>query len=407
MEFGFTEQQEKLREEMMEFYRKELPEDLDGGVPAIDKELQDFWMNLQKKAGSKGYLTPGWSKETGGLGLGHMELGVANEVVAYWGVVWPNVIGLHICGPGIHLFGTDAQKQRILPEISSGEKVWFECFTEPDAGSDEANQQTRAVKDGDDYVINGQKIYITGRYYPDWLLVEARTADTVPKHRGLTLFAFPTDTPGVSIKPLPCMGGYSAHEVFFDDVRVHQDTMVGQENQGFYHVMQTFEFERSNTGAAVGAKRRLQNFIQFCKEEKRNGKPLIADPDVRKKLARMAIDTEMLRLSAWRTAWRFGERQRLGPLDFDLTGFFTRMNAEAHPSWMMEILGPYAQLRQGSKWAKLKGSLERTWQVTRSYHYAGTTEVMKLVLAGRVLGLPRIPAKLNTTIMQALQEKKK
>ncbi len=406
MDFGFTAEQEKLREELMDYYRNELPEDVTGHVPALSKELQDFWMDQQRKAGKKGYLTPGWSKETGGLGYGHIEIGVANEVDAYWGLTWPDGIGLRICGPGIHLFGTEEQKKRLLPEISSGEKVWFECFTEPDAGSDEANQQTRAVKDGDYYVINGQKIYITGRFRPEWLYVEARTADTIPKHRGLTLFAFPTDTPGVSIRALPCMGGYLANEVFFDDVRVHKDTMVGQENQGFYHVMQTFEFERSNTGGAVGAKRTLQEMIAFCREEKRNGKPLIEDPDIRKKLAQMALDIEVLRLAAWRTCWRFGERSRLGPLDFDLTGFFTRMNGERHPTWMMEILGPYCQLRHGSKWAKLRGSLERRWRTTRSMHYAGTTEVMKLVLAGRVLGLPRIPAKLNTTIMQALQEKK-
>ena len=406
MEFGFTEEQEKLREELMEFFRKELPEDVDGGVPAVSKELQDFWLDLQKKAGAKGYLAPGWPKESGGLGYSHIEVGIANEVNAYWGVAWPDSIGLHICGPGIHLFGTDEQKKRLLPEISSGRNVWFECFTEPDAGTDEANQQTRAVKDGDYYVLNGQKIYITGGFRPDWIYAEARTADTVPRHRGLTLFAFPTDTPGVSIKALPCMGGYRANEVFFDDVRVHKDTMVGQENQGFYHVMQTFEFERSNTGGAVSAKRRLQSLVKFCKEEKRNGKPLIENPEIRKKLALMAIDTEVLRLAAWRTCWRFAERKRLGPLDFDLTGFFVRANAETHPTWQLEILGDYAQLRHGSKWAKLKGSLDRQWRITRSYHYAGTTEVMKLVLAGRVLGLPRIPAKLNTTIMQALQEKK-
>ena len=405
MEFGFTEAQEKLREEMMEFFRQELPRDVESGVPALSKEMQDFWMNLQRKAGAKGYLAPGWTKETGGLGYSHIEVGVANEVNAYWGVAWPDAIGLHICGPGIHLFGTEEQKKRLLPEISSGKNVWFECFTEPDAGTDEANQQTRAVKDGDYYVLNGQKIYITGRYKPDWQYVEARTMEIVPKHRGLTLFAFPTDTPGVEIKALPCMGGYGANEVFLDNVRVHKSTMVGQENQGFYHVMQTFEFERSNTGGAVSLKRRLQEFVQFCKREKRNGKRLIDDPDIRRKLAWIAIDAEMLRLIAWRTCWRFAERKKLGPLDFDLTGFLTRANAENHPTWMLEVLGPYAQLRHGSKWAKMRGSLERTWQVTRSYHYAGTTEVMKLVLAGRVLGLPRIPAKLNTVIMKALQEK--
>jgi alkylation response protein AidB-like acyl-CoA dehydrogenase len=169
--------------------------------------------------------------------------------------------------------------------------------------------------------------------------------------------------------------------------------------------MATFEFERSNTAGAARAKRDLQELVQFCRETKKNGKPLIKDPGVRKALAKMAIDIEVLRLAAWRTAWRFGERERLGPLDFDLTGLFTRLNGISHSVMRMDILGVYAQLRKGSKYVKLAGDIERTWQMTRSMHYAGTLEAVKIVLAGRVLGLPRIPAKLNKTIMEALQEK--
>jgi alkylation response protein AidB-like acyl-CoA dehydrogenase len=404
MEFGFTAEQEKLRKEMHDFYANELPEDV-SDVPALSKELQDFWLGLQRKAGKKGYLAPGWPKETGGLGFGHMEVGIANEVEGYWGLQWPNGIGLHICGPGLHLFGTEEQKKKFLPEISSGEKIWYECFTEPEAGTDEANQQTRAVKQGDKWVINGQKIYITGRYKPDWLYVEARTADTIPKHRGLTLFCVSADTPGVSATALPCMGGYGANIFYFDDVKVGDDAIVGQINQGFYHVMATFEFERSNTAGATGAKRDLQELIQFCRENKRNGKALMKDPEVRKAIAKMAVDIEVLRLAAWRTAWRFGERQRLGPLDFDLTGLFSRLNGMSHPVIKLNILGTYGQLRAGSKYAKLAGTLERGWQITRSMHYAGTMEAVKIVLAGRVLGLPRIPAKLNTVITKALQER--
>jgi alkylation response protein AidB-like acyl-CoA dehydrogenase len=404
MDFSFTEEQEKLRKELHEFYANELPEDV-SDVPAVSKELQDFWLGLQRKAGKKGYLTPGWPKETGGLGYGHMEVGIANEEEGFWGLQWPNGIGLHICGPGLHLFGTEEQKRKFLPEISNGEKIWYECFTEPEAGTDEANQQTRAVKQGDKWVINGQKIYITGRYKPDFLYVEARTADTIPKHRGLTLFCFSADTPGVSVAALPCMGGYGANIFYFDDVKVGDEAIVGQINQGFYHVMATFEFERSNTAGATGAKRDLQEFVQFCRETKRNGKPLIKDPEVRKAIAKMVVDTEVLRLAAWRTAWRFGERKRLGPLDFDLTGLFSRINGFSHPVIMMNILGAYSQLRMGSKCVKLAGSIERRWQVTRSMHYAGTMEAVKIVMAGRVLGLPRIPAKLNPVIMKALQEK--
>lgn len=406
MDFGFTEKQEQLRNEIHDFYVNELPEDVSGNVPAVNEELQSFWLGLQKKAGEKGYLTPGWPKETGGLGLGHLEVGIANEQEGYWNIQWPDHIGLHICGPGLHLFGTEEQKKKFLPDIASGKTIWYECFTEPEAGTDEANQQTRAVKDGNEWVINGQKIYITGGYKPDWLYTEARTADTTPKHRGLTLFCIPANTPGISIAPLPCMGGLRTAIFYFDDVRIPQEAMVGEENRGFYHVMATFEFERSNTAGPARAKRELQEFVQFCKETKRNGKPLIKNPQVRKAIARMITDIEVLKLATWRTAWRFSERERLGPLDFDLTGLFTRLNGFSHSPIMMNIIGSYGQLRQGSKYAKLAGSVERRWQVTRSMHYAGTMEAIKIVLAARALGLPRIPAKLNPVIMQALQERK-
>lgn len=380
MEFAFTEEQEKLRKELHDFYANELPEDV-SEVPSVSKELQDFWMGLQRKAGKKGYLAPGWPKETGGLGFGHMEVGIANEVEGYWGIRSPNAIGLHICGPGLHLFGTEEQKKKFLPQISNGEKIWYECFTEPEAGTDEANQQTRAIKTGDKWVINGQKIYMTGSYKPDFLYVEARTADTAPKHRGLTLFCFPADVPGVTVAPLPCMGGYVAQIFYFDDVRVGDDAIVGQINQGFYHVMSTFEFERSSTGGATRAKQNLLELVQFCKETKRNGKPLIKDPEVRKAIAKMATDIEVLRLAAWRTAWRFGERKRLGPLDFDLTGLLSRLNGMSHSLIRMNILGAYGQLRTGSKYAKLAGAIERGWQISRSMHYAGTMEAIKIVLA--------------------------
>jgi alkylation response protein AidB-like acyl-CoA dehydrogenase len=405
MDFGFSEEQEKLRQEVHDFYVKELPEDFDGHVSHLSKEIQSFYRELQKKHGEKGYQAPGWPKEIGGLGLGELEIGVVQEQEGYWLITWPDLIGIHICGPGIFLFGTEEQKNRYLPEIANGQKVWYELFTEPNAGTDEANQETRAEKDGDDYIINGQKIYITGQYKPDWFYCLARTADTIPKHRGITLFVFPIDTPGVTINPLPVMGGMLTNEIFLDNVRVSKENIVGQENRGFYHAMETLEFERSNTTGPAARRRELQEFVQFCKEEKRNGKPLIKDPQVRAKLAKMALDLEVFRLAAWRTAWRFGERERLGPLDWDLSGLFSRMTGESHYVWMMNILGPYAQLKMGSKWAKLAGWVERRWQVTRSMHYAGTTEAIKIVLAGRVLGLPRIPAKFNPAIAQALKGK--
>jgi len=407
MEFGFTQDQEKLRKEVRNFFANELAEDCAPHVSPVREELQSFWLQMQKKAGEKGYLTPGWPKEYGGLGLSSIDQGVVEEEQAYAGVAWPSALALRLMGPGLILFGTEEQKKEFLPAITRGEQIWFEAFTEPEAGSDEANQQTRAVPDGDDYIVNGQKVFISGAYKPDWLYTEVRTADTVPKHRGLSLFMIPADSPGVTIRPLPTMGFGLQNEIFFDDVRVPKKNLLGTLNRGFYHAMEVFTFERSGTGGPAGAKRSLQEFVQFCKEEKRNGKPLIEDPEVRGKLAQMAVENEVRWLIGWHAQWWQGGRERLGPKPYDLSGFFMKKFTTTHAEMMSDIMGTFGQLRKGSKWAKNTGrsvDVEGRWQVARSLHAAGTLEVNKIVLAGRGLGLPRIPAKFNKQIMETLQE---
>ncbi len=408
MDFGFTKEQEQLRKEVRDFYSNELPENIGLGG-SVSEEAQSFWKALQRKTGEKGYLTPGWSEESGGLGLGTIEQAVVEEEGGYAGVMWPNGIGLGMAGPAVHLFGTEEQKRRFLPGIAKGEVVWFQAFTEPDAGSDEANQQTRAIEDGDDYILNGQKTFISGIYEPDYLYTEARTQDTIPKHRGISLFLVPADLPGITYRPLPSMGGGQQNEVFFDDVRVPKEYLLGDLNRGFYHAMTTFEFERTGTAGPARSRQSLKEFVQFCKEEKRNGKPLIEDPEVREALAQMAVDNEVHKLIAWHAVWWFGQREKLGPKPFDLTGFFTKMCSTRHAEARMNIMGLYGQLRYGSKRDRVAGrtmDIERSWKSARSLHAGGTIEVYKIVLAQRGLGLPRMPAKFNKQITEALQEQK-
>ena len=169
MEFGFTKEQEKLRKELHDYYMKILPADYDPRITPMSKELQSFWTKLQKKAGEKRYLTPGWPKEYGGMGLGSIEQGIVQEVESYFSVNWPARLAFHLLGPGLIMFGTEEQKKEFIPLIARGEQVWFEAFTEAEAGSDEANQQTRAVPDGDYFVINGRKVFISGAYKPHFL----------------------------------------------------------------------------------------------------------------------------------------------------------------------------------------------------------------------------------------------
>lgn len=407
MDFSFTEEQEKLRQEVREFFLNELPSDYRPGMSgrrAPDDNQFQFWMQLQKKAGAKGYLAPGWAKESGGLGLSDMEQGIVMEETGYWGVGWPGSMGLRVCGPPLHVFGTEEQKRKFLPGIAKGEVIWYEAFTEPDAGSDEANVSLRAIKDGDYFVFNGQKHFMTAPGPADLLYTLARTADVVPKHRGLSLFMIPAHHPGISYSPLPTMGNFTV-EIFFDNVRVHKDTLLGELNRGFYHAMVTFEFERTNTGNPATQRRGLEELMQFAKEEKRNGKRLIDDPEMRDVLADRAIEWVLHYLGGWRDAWFFSQRKRLGSPPPSTSAYRGKVNAAPRAEAFMDTLGLYGQLKRTSKHAKFAGGAERGWQTSRSMHPAGTIEVNKIVLAGRGLGLPRIPAKFNKEIAKSLTEK--
>ena len=407
MDFGFTREEEQLKKEVHDFFLNELPSDYHPGLSgrrASNEKQFEFWMALQKKAGAKGYLAPGWGKESGGLGLSDIEQGIVMEVTGTWGAAWPATMGLRVCGPPLHVFGTEEQKKKFLPAIAKGEAIWYEAFTEPDAGSDEANVSLRCVKDGDYFVFNGQKHFMTAPGPADYLYTLARTADVVPKHRGLSLFLIDAHAPGISYRPLPTLGNFTV-EIFFDNVRVHKDALLGEINRGFYHAMVTFEFERTNTGGAAGQRRGLEEMVQFAREEKRYGKRLIDDPQMREALADRAIEWVLSYLGGWRDSWFFSQRRRLGSPPPSTSAYRGKADAAPRAKAFMDTLGLFGQLQRNSKYAKFGGQAERGWQTSRSMHPAGTIEVNKIVLAGRGLGLPRIPAKFNKEIAKSLGEK--
>ncbi len=405
MDFRFTEEQEKLRAEVHDFFANELPSDYRArGARGLTNKQYDFWLELQKKAAAKGYLAPGWSKESGGLGLSDMEQGIIMEATGYWGATWPASQGLRVCGPPLHVFGTEEQKKRFLPPIAKGEVVWYQAFTEPDAGSDEANVSLRAIAEDDHYVLNGQKTFISAPGKADFLYTLARTEDVVPKHRGLSLFLIDAKSPGISYRPLPTVANFTV-EIFFDDVKVPKTDLLGEANRGFYHAMVTFEFERSTTGGGGTAKRGLEELIEFCREEKRNGKPLLEDPAMRDALADRAIALEQSWLSGWFAAWHFSQRDKLGSPPAESWGLHSKATVADNAKAMVDLMGLYGQLKPDSKYAKYDGRAEHAWETSRSTHPAGTIEVNKIVLAGRGLGLPRVPAKVNTQIKQALEER--
>ena len=405
MEFGFSEEQQKLMAEMREFCTNELPEDYDPEYSGRFQEAktQEFWRQFHLKGVEKGWPTAGWPKKYGGMGFSAMEQAAVTSEMSYWGARWGGGMTMSLVAPTVLTAGTDEQKEKWIPPIARGEITAFEAFTEPDAGSDESNVQLRAVPDGDYYVLNGQKTLISGGSKPDWLYTLCKTADVTPKHRGLSIFMVPGDAPGVSYRPLPTMGGSQQNDIYYENVRVPKENLLGELNRGFYLAMTTFEFERAG-GGGLGARRSMEKIMEYARQEKRNGKPLHQDPKAREMLARMAINKHLEFLFGWYTAWHRSQRETLGPQHYNSGTLWTRLWQTFDGEQMGRVFGMYTQLRPKSKYTKYNGSPGRTWEYMHAIHAAGSPEIRRVVIADRGLGLPRIPRQFNTQINEALKQ---
>jgi alkylation response protein AidB-like acyl-CoA dehydrogenase len=293
-------------------------------------------------------------------------------------------------GPSIFRYGTEAQIKQHIPGILSGETIWCQGYSEPNAGSDLASLQTRAVQDGDEFVINGQKIWTSMAQHSDWIFMLARTDPDAPKHRGISYFLVDMKTPGITVKPLIDMSnGHHFNEVYFDNVRVPRSGLLGELDRGWYQATTTLSFERSGIEGPASATRYMGLLTQYAKETKRNGIPLANDPIVRQCLAQLAMEIEVARALAWRIASVQANGDVPGPEAPALKVFgsemFQRIAQEG-----MRLLSLYGQLQPGSKWAPLAGAIERLYLVTVSRTIAaGTSEIQRNIIAERGLGLPK------------------
>jgi alkylation response protein AidB-like acyl-CoA dehydrogenase len=400
MEFGYTERQEEIRKDIREFFENELPSDyLEFAVPQ-GEALEKWHDEFQKKAFKKGYPTAGWPKKYGGLGYSGMEQGIVAEEAANWRVGWGWVNEIPLIGPTIGAIGTDEQKARFMPPIIRGETAGFQAYTEPNAGSDEANMELKAVRDGNDWILNGQKTFISGAVKPTWLFTLARTAEAIPKHRGITLFMVDGNSPGVTYRPLETLAGSRQNEILYDNVRVANENVIGEVNRGFYAAMATFEFERA--AVVPDARHGMRRIAEFFREQKKNGQTAIKDPKVRTYLAKAAIQQQLRYLVTWYAVWRSANREKLGPAKYDLNAFLEKSWRPEGANTMMNIADMYGQLKAPSKHAKSDGSRGLAMESSRMLHPAGTPEILMVVLGNRGLGLPRIPRKFNAQIAAEL-----
>ncbi|MCX6000240.1 MAG: acyl-CoA dehydrogenase family protein [Chloroflexi bacterium] len=395
MDFKFTPEQDALRQEFKSFFKEEekrAPAEWVGGHEASYNSEAGwaYHRSVAEKLAKKGWLSLPWPRKYGGKELGFIEQAIFNEEWAYHRVPGFNFQGLLILVPSLLEYGSEEIKTQWLPPIARAEMEWCQGWSEPNAGSDLAALTTRAVEDGDDYVINGQKIWTTGAQRATHIFILARTDPNASKHAGLTYFITEMNRPGITVRPLLMMDGtHVFNEVFLDNLRVPKKNIVGKVNQGWYVSMAGANFERSGSSTVAGAKRDLEDLVRYCQETQHNGRMLARDPLVRYKLAELAIQLEAARQWAYYCSWVQG-KNTLAMAEPSASKFFSTELMVRLANTSIEIMGLYGTLKRGSKWAPLQGKFESMCQFHLGLTIAaGSTEVQKNLIAWTGLKLPR------------------
>jgi len=393
MDFRFTPEEEAFRKEVHDFIEKECPPELRSGGVNLFEQAGSF-LTWRKRVAEKGWVAPAWPKEYGGAGMTIMQQFIYSLETARMRAPAPIFIGglaVAVIGPTIIIYGTEEQKKEYIPPILRGEVMWCQGFSEPGAGSDLASLQTRAVRDGDDYVINGQKIWTTLAHMSQYMLLLARTDPDAPKHKGLSYFIVPMNAPGVTVRPLYNLPGtHEFNEVFFDNVRIPARNLLGEENRGWYQATTTLDIERSNIGSAVGQRQSVEDLTEFARQNRDDGVVVLKqNPSIRYELAERYLETEVSMMLSYRLV-TMQNRGLIPNHEASATKLYSMELNQRIANTGLRLMGLYGQLARSSKWAPLKGRLE--FQYLRSVANTiegGTSEIQRNIIAQRGLGLPR------------------
>ncbi len=395
MDFRFTAEDEAFREEVTQWLKKEVPQrwiELDAGLWEETEESWALSREFQRKLGQKGWMAPAYPREYGGLEMSHMRRLILSEELNYnrAPISIEVEISVNWVGSALLLFGTEEQKRKYVTEVAKGDAIFCLGYSEPNAGSDLASLQTRAVEDGDGYIINGQKTWCSYAHYADYCWLGARTDPEAPKHKGISMFVVDMKTPGITIRPLiNILGRHSFNEVFFDDVRIPKNSLIGEKNNGWYQLVMALDFERSLIGTAAANQRIIDELVQYMIKAKSEGEAFADDPLIKDELAEVAVENEVLRMMCYRIAWMYS--QNLHPsYESSMSLLFCSELLRRLANVGMRVLGPYGQLGMDSKWAVLNARIMRAYLSALSIGVGGgSNEIQRNIVAMRGLGLPR------------------
>ena len=394
MEFRFAPEEEAFRLELRSWLRETVPPEREAAfLLEEEEERYEDSRAFVKKLAQKGWVAPAWPREYGGMDASPALQLIHHEEMVYRRAPIGTIIEVVDCiGPTILRFGTEEQKRQHLPPITAGETVWCQGFSEPGAGSDLASLQCHAARDGDDYVINGEKIWTSKAHRSDWCMLLARTDPSAPRREAMSFFLVDMKTPGLTVQPVMNMAEvHSFNHLFFQDVRVPRSALLGEENRGWQMAAMALDLDRFGLGAAaLGlARRSLDDLVGYCREARVNGNNPRYNPSVRHKLAELAVEVEVGRCLVYRAA-ALQDGWEPGNVAATLCKLYSSEVGARVASTGIEVLGLYGQLRRDSKWARLMGRFRRSHLYASAMLVGGgTSEVLRNIIAMRGLGLPR------------------
>lgn len=395
MDLSFTPEQEQFRRQVRQWLEENLP--TGWGTPHFrwpddEKERARWLREWDRKVYEAGFAGLSWPKEYGGQGKTVVEEIIFDEEAGKLNAPPSiNVLGKLLLGPTLLLYGTEEQKKRFLPPLLRGEEVWCQGFSEPNAGSDLASLQTRAVLDGDEWVINGQKVWTSYAHHADWCFVLARTDPDAPKHKGISFFLVPMNSPGVTVRPLVQMNGNrDFNEVFFDNVRIPKDHVVGGVNNGWRVAMGTLGFERGTL--ALGRQVRFQRELDLiCRvsatKTTPDGSRTIDNPYYRQRLAQMQAEVRIFRYLGLKTVSQLLNEGKLGPEASLQKLYWSTMHVRMG-NLGVEILG--SEAAYWGEDSESRGLIQQIHLTSRGETiYAGSSQIQKNIIAEMVLGMPK------------------
>ena len=383
MDFRDRPETEAFRQQVRDWINNDLTDEERGAWGGAFSPNEEDSMarvaSVRAKMAARGWAAPAWPKEYGGMGATVRQQAVFNEELAYHRVPGPDFIAINYVGPTLMLYGTDEQKDRFLRPILEGKEKWCQGYSEPGSGSDLASLQTRAVLDGDNFVVNGQKIWTSGAHRADWIFMLVRTDPDAPKHRGISYLLADMRTPGITVRPLVNMtGNHEFNEVFFEDVHIPRAQLVGEMNRGWYVGMATLDFERSAIGSVAGTRRDLEDLAEALKgaDVSKAGRLEYAD---------RVIESEVIRMLSLRILW-MQEQQLVPNYEASMAKLFTTELNQRIARTAMKLLG-MAGIAGSS-------SLSNRWRYSYLRSVAntiegGSSEIQRNIIATRGLGLPR------------------